>query len=109
MIIGFWIIFGLVLFAAALSMQMRGMIATVLGRCLAEEQPQYPFPEARKLIRYVRHTGDMPENLVEIRTLFETGYAQAWRHMHIARRTSVLLMPVVLVLAILYRFVLFGG
>ncbi|MEO1028574.1 MAG: hypothetical protein AAFX02_05895 [Pseudomonadota bacterium] len=109
MIVAFWIIFGITLFAAALSMQMRIMIAITLARCLAADRPKYEYEEARRLVRYVRHEGALEEDLEPIRTLFAEKYSQAWGHLRTARRASVLLMPVVLGLAILYRFVLFGS
>lgn len=109
MIVVFWIIFGLTLFAAALSMQMRIMIAITLARCLAADRPKFEYEEARRLIRYVRHDGALEDELEPVRALFADKYAQAWGHLRTARRASVLLMPVVLGLAILYRFVLFGS
>ena len=109
MIVAFWIVLGIVMFAAALAAQMRMLIAETLARCVAQDMPGYEFEDARPKIRYVRHEGELDPDLVMLRSLFETRYAQAWGHMKLARWGSVYLLPVILVLALIYRFFLVGG
>lgn len=109
MIVFFWIIWGSIMFATALALQMRMLIAVTLARCVAQDMPAYEFEDARPKIRFVRHEGDLDPELAMLRSLFETRYAQAWGHMKRARSASVILLPVILVLAIIYRFVLVGG
>ncbi len=106
-VIVFWIVLGVTGFGWALALQMRMMVAKVLAISVAAQYPQVHHNDIRAVVRAsplaVAPAGFSAE-LKGMRDWVRERHSGAVGHLARARRWSVILPVVVLVLAVVGRF-----
>ncbi|KCZ54207.1 hypothetical protein HY29_15320 [Hyphomonas beringensis] len=96
-----FILLGLTCFALLLALQMRWLISTALRRGLADKfGGQYTDLKYRQGVadagRLVEHT--------EVATYLNQTYPQQLSHLRLARKVSVLSLPIIIALLVILRF-----
>ena len=106
-VVVFWIVLGVSGFGLALALQMRAMVAKVLAISVAAQYPQVHHNDVRAVVRaspLAEAPAEFSAELSGMRDWVREQHSGAVGHLARARRWSVLLPVIVLVLAAIGRF-----
>lgn len=105
--VGFWIVFGVAAFGWALAVQMRMLIARVLRISVEAQHGDLHPNDVRAIVRAAPADAapdGLPETLNQVRVWVKGEHPQAIAHLAKARRWSMILPIVVLVIVMAGRF-----